>query len=100
VWLHISGGEQLRRFRARENNPLKRWKLTEEDWRNRERRSDYERAIGEMLERTDHEQARWTVIAGDSKPYARVAVLSAVIEQLQEGMRRAGQEPLAIETAL
>jgi AMP-polyphosphate phosphotransferase len=94
-WMHISDEEQLRRFRARENDPLKRWKLTDEDWRNRERRSDYERAIAEMLKRTDHKHASWTVIPGDSKPYARVAVLSAVIEQLGEGMRRAGQEPIA-----
>ena len=94
-WMHISDEEQLRRFRARENDPLKRWKLTDEDWRNRERRSDYERAIAEMLKRTDHKHASWTVIPGDSKPYARVAVLSAVIEQLEEGMRRAGQEPIA-----
>jgi AMP-polyphosphate phosphotransferase len=94
-WMHISDEEQLRRFRARENDPLKRWKLTDEDWRNRERRSDYERAIAEMLRRTDHKHASWTVIPGDSKPYARVAVLSAVIGQLEEGMRRAGQEPIA-----
>ena len=94
-WMHISDEEQLRRFRARENDPLKRWKLTDEDWRNRERRSDYERAIVEMLKRTDHNHSSWTVIPGDSKPYARVAVLSAVTEQLEQGMRRAGQEPIA-----
>jgi polyphosphate kinase 2 (PPK2 family) len=99
-WLHISDKEQLQRFRARENDPLKRWKLTDEDWRNRERRPDYERAVAEMLKRTDHKAAPWTVIAADSKPYARVAVLGAVIEQLEEGMRRAGQEPLTAATAL
>ena len=99
-WLHISDKEQLRRFRARETDPLKRWKLTDEDWRNRERRPDYERAVAEMLKRTDHKAAPWTVVAADSKPYARVAVLGAVIEQLEQGMRRAGQEPLTIATAL
>ena len=99
-WLHISDKEQLRRFRSRESDPLKRWKLTDEDWRNRERRPDYERAVAEMLKRTDHKAAPWTVIAADSKPYARVAVLGAVIERLQAGMRRAGQEPLTVATAL
>ena len=99
-WMHISDKEQLRRFRARENDPLKRWKLTDEDWRNRERRSDYERAVAEMLKRTDHKHAPWTVIAAESKPYARVAVLNAVIEQLEDGMRRADQEPLRTATAL
>lgn len=100
LWLHISDEEQLRRFEAREHDPLKRWKLTDEDWRNRQRRPDYERAVAEMLERTDDEPARWTLIAGESKPYARVAVLNAVVEQLEQGMRRAGQEPLSLETAL
>lgn len=99
-WLHISEAEQLRRFRAREQDPLKRWKLTDEDWRNRERRPDYERAIADMLEHTDHLPAPWTLIAAESKPYARVAVLDAVIAQLQQGMRRAGHEPLEVETAL
>ena len=53
-WLHVSEDEQLRRFRAREKDPLKRWKLTGEDWRNLSRRAAYEVAIEEMLERTDH----------------------------------------------
>ena len=100
LWLQISDEEQLRRFQARENDPLKRWKLTDEDWRNRARRRDYERAVVEMLERTDHHHAPWTLIAGENKPYARVAVLNAVVEQLEQGMRRAGQEPLSVETAL
>lgn len=100
LWMHISDKEQLRRFRAREHDPLKRWKLTADDWRNRGRRPDYEIAVAEMLKRTDHEHAPWTVIAGESKAYARVAVLDAVIEQLERGMRRAGQEPLDIATAL
>jgi polyphosphate kinase 2 (PPK2 family) len=60
LWLHISAGEQLRRFHAREADPLKRWKLTDEDWRNRERRADYGQAIEEMLRRADHAAAPWT----------------------------------------
>ena len=99
-WMHISNEEQLRRFKAREGDPLKQWKLTDEDWRNRERRKDYEKAIADMLDKTDHKQARWTVIAGNNKRYARVAAINAVIKQLEDGMRKAGQEPLSAESAL
>ena len=95
-WLHVSDEEQLRRFHRRERLPLKSWKLTEEDWRNRERRAEYETAVTAMLERTDHDYARWTVIPGDSKRYARVAVVEAVIAAIERGMRAHGQEPLAI----
>ncbi len=93
-WLHISEAEEVRRFRKRERDPLRRWKLTEEDWRNLKRRADYEVAVDEMLERTDHGHARWRLIAGESKPYARVEVLRTVIDALEHGMRAAGQEPL------
>ncbi|MBV8990795.1 MAG: UDP-galactose-lipid carrier transferase [Solirubrobacterales bacterium] len=95
-WLHLSDEEQLRRFRRRERKPLKSWKLTEEDWRNRERRQEYEAAVAAMLERTDHDCARWTVVPGDSKPYARVAVVEAVIAAIERGMRANGREPLSI----
>ena len=95
LWMHISDEEQLRRFERRERKPLKRWKLTEEDWRNRKRRPDYEAAVTEMLERTDHAAAPWTVIAGDSKPYARVAVLETVIEAIEDALRARAEEPLA-----
>lgn len=98
LWLHISADEQLRRFRKREADPLKRWKLTENDWRNRERRPDYEQAIQEMLARTDHDAARWHVVAAESKPLARVTVLETVIEALENGLRCAGQQPVAIES--
>jgi polyphosphate kinase 2 (PPK2 family) len=99
-WLHVSEEEQLRRFRARERDELKRWKLTDEDWRNLAHRPDYERAVSDMLRLTDHEQAPWRVIPAESKPYARVAVLKAVVEALEQGLRNAGQEPLDIEAAL
>jgi polyphosphate kinase 2 (PPK2 family) len=99
-WLHISDAEQLHRFRGREQDPLKRWKLTDDDWRNREHRADYEKALVDMLSNTDHEPAPWTLIAAESKPYARVAVLEAVIDQLERGMRAAGQEPLHTDQEL
>lgn len=99
-WLHISDEEQLRRFMAREQDPLKRWKLTDDDWRNRERRGEYMEAVTEMLHETDHGAAPWTLIAAESKPYARVAVIEHVIERLEQGLRDVGQEPLDVETAL
>jgi polyphosphate kinase 2 (PPK2 family) len=88
LWMHVSEAEQLERFRKRERDPLKSWKLTEEDWRNREKRSWYEEAIEEMLDRTDLPGARWHVVEGDSKRYARVKVLETVVAALEDGMRR------------
>jgi polyphosphate kinase 2 (PPK2 family) len=81
-WLHISEAEQLRRYRARERDPLKRWKLTDEDWRNLAHRASYERAVEEMLERTDHDLGRWRLIPAENKSYARVAVCQAVIDEI------------------
>jgi polyphosphate kinase 2 (PPK2 family) len=99
-WLEISDAEQLRRFNAREKDPLKRWKLTDEDWRNRRRRPEYEAAVDEMLERTDHQAAPWTVIAAEHKPYARVAVMEAVIERFERALHAAGLDPTAAEASL
>jgi len=92
-WLHISDEEQLRRFQRRQEDPLKAWKLTDEDWRNRERRGDYETAVEEMVERTDHPYAPWHLVPADSKRYARVKVLETVIEEIEAGMRKWGFEP-------
>lgn len=92
-WLHISPDEQLRRFTKREADPLKRWKLTEEDWRNRGRAEDYRVAAEEMLERTDHEHSHWHVIEAESKRFARVAVVESTIAAIEDGMRWRGLEP-------
>jgi polyphosphate kinase 2 (PPK2 family) len=92
-WLHISPEEQLKRFRARAGDPLKSWKLTEEDWRNREKRPQYEAAVEEMLEKTDRPSARWRVISAESKRQARVEVMRLAIEEIETGMRRCGQDP-------
>jgi polyphosphate kinase 2 (PPK2 family) len=99
-WLHVSEPEQLRRFHARENDPLKRWKLTGEDWRNLSHRADYERAVEDMLRETDHADAPWYVVAAESKPYARVRVLEIVIEAVEHALRTVGQEPVTAEAAL
>ncbi len=93
LWMHISADEQLRRFERREQNPLKSWKLTDEDWRNRERRELYEEAVEDMLSRTDQPNAPWALIAGDSKRHARVEVIETVIARIEEGMREWGTEP-------
>ena len=70
VWLHISSDEQERRFEARRNDPLRRWKLTDDDWRNREKRPAYLDAAEEMFERTDSKVAPWEIVAAESKHYA------------------------------
>jgi polyphosphate kinase 2 (PPK2 family) len=93
LWLHVSEDEQVRRFRAREHDPLKQWKLTGEDWRNLSKRRDYAQAVAEMLDRTDHEVSRWNVVAAQSKPYARVRVLEVVIDAFERALRSVGQEP-------
>jgi polyphosphate kinase 2 (PPK2 family) len=91
-WLHVSHEEQLRRFERRAADPLKGWKLGPEDWRNREKRPQYEAALTEMLERTDHPLGPWDVIPAEDKRYARVNVLETVITRMEEGMRREGIE--------
>jgi polyphosphate kinase 2 (PPK2 family) len=100
LWLHVSEDEQLRRFRARERDPLKRWKLTSEDWRNLSHRADYEAAVEDMLASTDHSAAPWHVIAAESKHYARVKVLEIVISTIEQAMRALGRDPVEIEASL
>jgi AMP-polyphosphate phosphotransferase len=93
LWLHISSEEQLRRFEARAKDPLKTWKLTDDDWRNREKRPQYEAAVEEMLERTDRPYAPWRVVAAESKRFARVEIIRLVRQEIERGMQRAGQKP-------
>jgi polyphosphate kinase 2 (PPK2 family) len=92
-WMHVSPQEQLRRFESREKDPYRAWKLTDEDWRNRGRREEYEAAVEEMLERTDTAVAPWQVIAGENKRWARVAVVRAVCEAIEKGLRAHGIDP-------
>ena len=92
IWMHVSEKEQLKRFERRAEQPLKAWKLTDEDWRNRERRPEYEQAVEDMLARTDEPHAPWDVIAGDSKRHARVSVIETVIARIEDGMERCGVE--------
>lgn len=83
-WLQIDKDEQLRRFKEREETPHKRWKLTEEDWRNREKRGVYEEALAEMFERTHTQHAPWTVVEGNNKHFARIKALKTVIDSLKK----------------
>jgi polyphosphate kinase 2 (PPK2 family) len=89
-WLHLSPEEQLRRFKQREKDPLKRWKLTDEDWRNRDRWGEYASAVEEMVERTDTTWAPWHLIAGDNKRFARIAVIDTVIAEIERGCASLG----------
>jgi polyphosphate kinase 2 (PPK2 family) len=92
-WLHVSEGEQLKRFKKREADPLKAWKLTDDDWRNRKRRPAYTAAIEDMVDQTDTSHAPWTLVEGDSKRYARMKVLETVIGALEQGLERHGITP-------
>ena len=85
-WLHIDKEEQLRRFQERENTPEKRWKITAEDWRNREKWDEYKQAVDEMLYRTSTRSAPWTIVPANSKEYARVHVLKTVAEAMEKAL--------------
>ena len=82
-WLHIDDAEQLKRFNARMNDPDKQWKITDEDWRNRDKRLGYHIAVDQMLELTNTSYAPWIVVEANSKHYARLKVLSSAINQIR-----------------
>jgi polyphosphate kinase 2 (PPK2 family) len=81
-WIHISKGEQLHRFQARQETPYKAWKLTDEDWRNRQKWDQYEEAINDMLLKTSTLTAPWTIVEGNCKWYARVKTLRTLVDLL------------------
>ncbi len=89
-WLHLSEDEQLRRFESREKDPLRRWKLTDEDWRNRRKRKGYERAVEDMLDKTDHPAAPWIVVEAENKRWARVRVLESVVDATEAALQQRG----------
>ena len=86
-WLHIDKDEQERRFKERQANPSKQWKITDEDWRNREKWDQYEEAVNEMLVRTSTTYAPWIVVEGNDKRYARVKVLRTVVDALEKKIK-------------
>ena len=86
-WLHIDKDEQERRFKERQADPMKQWKITDEDWRNREKWDRYEEAVNEMLVRTSTTYAPWIVVEGNDKRYARVKVLRTVVDALEKKIK-------------
>ncbi|MDO4178879.1 MAG: phosphate--AMP phosphotransferase [Phascolarctobacterium sp.] len=83
-WLQIDKDEQLARFTERQNTPNKQWKITDEDWRNRDKWEAYEEAVNEMLVRTDMEDAPWVIVEGNNKYYARLKVMKTVIDLFEK----------------
>lgn len=86
-WMHIDRDEQERRFKERQENPEKQWKITDEDWRNREKWDLYEEAVNEMLMRTSTDYAPWVVVEGNDKYYARIKVLKTVVDAIEKRIK-------------
>ncbi len=87
-WMNISDEEQKRRFEEREKNPEKQWKITEEDWRNREKRGEYVMAAERMFEETSTKKAPWIIVNGDDKRYARTKVISEILKYLRKAINK------------
>ena len=94
-WLAISKEEQYKRFKAREGVSFKRFKITEEDWRNRKQWGDYEIAVSEMVDRTSTATAPWTLVEANNKYYARIKVLKTLVAAIESGLQRVGGKPIA-----
>ena len=88
LWIHVSKDEQLRRFRDRSRTSYKKWKISDEDWRNRARWTDYTVAVNDMVARTSTRIAPWTLIEGNDKNFARVKVLTTLADLLESRLRR------------
>jgi polyphosphate kinase 2 (PPK2 family) len=87
IWLHISKDEQLKRFKARQQDDYKKWKITDEDWRNRRKWTRYLAAAEEMFAETSSVEAPWHLIEANRKWYARVKVLSVVVDTMEKGLK-------------
>mgnify|MGYP000730059793 CR=1 FL=1 len=87
-WLQIDREEQMRRFEARQENPYKQWKITEEDWRNRERWDDYAIAAHEMIQQTSVANSPWVLVENENKHFGRIKVLDAVCDALEAKLGR------------
>ena len=86
-WMHIDKDEQERRFKERMENPEKQWKITDEDWRNREKWDQYEEAVNEMVIRTSTSYAPWIIVEGNDKYYARIKVLESVVNAIERRLK-------------
>jgi polyphosphate:AMP phosphotransferase len=87
-WMHIDKEEQLKRFKARENTPFKQYKITEDDYRNREKWDLYEQAVNDMVERTSTEYAPWTLVEANDKRFARIKVLKTYCDRLGRALKK------------
>jgi polyphosphate:AMP phosphotransferase len=87
-WLSISADEQLKRFKEREKTGFKRYKITDEDWRNRERWADYEQAVCDMVDRTSTELAPWTLVPANDKYHARIQIMKTLCGSIEAGLKR------------
>ena len=87
-WLAISRDEQYQRFKARESIPFKRFKITQDDWRNRDKWDQYESAVCDMVERTSTEISPWTLVPANNKRYARVEVLRTLYQRIEEELQQ------------
>ncbi len=87
-WMHIDKDEQARRFKERMENPQKQWKITDEDWRNREKWDLYESAVCEMIDQTSTDYAPWVIVEGNDKYYARLKVLETVVDAIEARLKK------------
>lgn len=86
-WVEVSSDEQLRRFESRQNDPAKQWKITDEDWRNREKRPQYHEAVQDMFRLTSTKVAPWIILESENKYYARVKSLRVINDALEKRLR-------------
>lgn len=93
-WLHIGLDEQLRRFEQRQETAYKQWKLTDEDWRNRDKWPAYEAAVNDMLLRTSTSTAPWTIVESNDKCFARIKTLRTLVEVLSRELKYTPREPV------
>src|SRR5581483_7806580 len=86
-WLAISKQEQLKRFKSREETAFKKFKITDEDWRNRKKWDAYETAVCDMVDRTSTQRAPWTLVEANNKYFARIKVLKTMVKALEEKLK-------------
>ena len=85
-WVHIDLDTQLERFNSRQSTPEKQWKITDEDWRNREKWPAYEQAVDEMLQKTSTQKAPWHILPSHDKKFARVKALEIIVDTLEKAL--------------
>jgi polyphosphate:AMP phosphotransferase len=89
-WIQIDKEEQLKRFEARQETPYKQWKITDEDWRNREKWDAYDKAVDDMVSLTHTKTTPWVLVEGNNKYWSRIKVIETVCEQIEQGLARMG----------